>query len=365
MRWCCAFALAIVIAATPARAERKLNRLNDDVAIRDAPWQRRPISTLNRALAVAFAIVPGVVVHGIGSWCVHENRAAKKLLIGEGAGLVLAAGAGLLVGGSGGSPYTVPAIPLVVAGTGVFLQSWFTDIWVAAGGRRMWHAPRAPAPWSVELGTAWLHDAYRERALLRGGGRIELGRIDIGAFALVDAIGDSQLGQADLRVRLLGSPATGEQTGDLSRLTVRLGSRYHRDAPDHVTQWTEELAIDGRLDLDRVDRRFAQSFVEFGTGVGLVRVGYSNGAHDWSSELLARFAWGAYLGGHGEAMLFYEHTRDGLVGGLPAWRASGFLGSVGALLDLRVHGPWGVRGELDIGNAYLTTISLVYRGGPQ
>lgn len=364
VRWCCALVLAIVASATPARAERRLNTLHGDGPtyrphhVERHTWQRW-------AAGVTLAIVPGVVVHGIGSWTVREKRAAKKLLIGEGAGLVLAAGAGLLVGGSGGSPYTVPAIPLVVAGTGLFLQSWFTDIYVAAGGKSIVEWQRAPAPWQVELGTSWLHDAYRERALLRGGGRVELGRIDLGAYALADAVGDSQIGQADVRVRLLGPAATGESIKNGSRLSLRAGTRYHRDDPDHVTQWTTEVAIDGRLDLERIDETFRSSFVEFGTGVGLVHVGYGNGAHDWSSELLARFAWGAYLGGHGEAMLFYEHTRDGLVGGLPAWRASGFLGSVGALLDLRVRGPWGARGELEIGNAYLTTLSLVYRGGPR
>ena len=354
------------MAATPARAERRLDgSLDEPIAIRDAPWQRRPISFGGHIVAVTLAIVPGVIVHGIGSWVVHEKRAAKKLLIGEGAAIAVAAGAGLLVGGSGGNPFTVAAVPLIVGGAGLFVQSWLTDIWVAAGGRRMWRSPRARAPWSVELGTSWLHDAYRERALLRGGGRVELGRVDLGAFALADAVGDAQLGQADVRVRLLGPRATGEQVRHGSRLTVRAGSRYHRDAPDHVTEWTQELAIDGRLDLERSDPTFRSSFVELGTGLGLVRVAYANGARDWSSELLARFAWGAYLGSHGEATLFYEHTRDGLVGGLAAWRAAGFLGSVGATVDLRVRGPWGVRGALEIGNAYLTTLALVYRGGPR
>ncbi|HEU4614663.1 MAG TPA: hypothetical protein VFS15_21370, partial [Kofleriaceae bacterium] len=88
-------------------------------------------------------------------------------------------------------------------------------------------------------------------------------------------------------------------------------------------------------------------------------------ASEWSSEMLAHFAWGVYLGPLGEATLFYEHTRDGLVGGIPAWRASGFVGSVGASIDMRVWGPWAVRAELAIGNAYLTTLSLVYRGGPR
>jgi len=142
-------------------------------------------------------------------------------------------------------------------------------------------------------------------------------------------------------------------------------TRWHEDDADRVTEWTQEIAIDARLDLDRIDRAFRRSFIEAGAGLGIVRVSYGDVAKEWSSELLARFAWGAYLCTRGEATLFYEHTRDGLVGGIPAWRAAGFVGSVGATIDVRVHGPWAVRGELAIGNAYLTTLAVAYRGGPR
>ncbi|HEY5950268.1 MAG TPA: hypothetical protein VIV40_32465, partial [Kofleriaceae bacterium] len=262
MRLCGALVLAISIVAAPVRAdERPTNSLHDDVAVRDRP----PITAKRRAAAIALAIVPGVLVHGIGAWTVGEKRPAKKLLTGEVIGLGVAGLSGLLVGGSGGNPYTMPGIPFVVAGGGLLMQSWFTDIWIAAGGSAIIDQPRAVAPWSIELGTSWLHDAYRERALMRGGGRIELGRVGVGALALVDAGGDAEVAQGDVRVRLLGAPATGELVEDGSRLGVRVGSRWHRDAADRVTQWTQEIAIGGRLDLDRIDRAFSNSFAELGT----------------------------------------------------------------------------------------------------
>lgn len=352
----------------------------------DAAIERRlePVSGKRRALAIGLAIVPGVVVHGLGAWTVREKHTAKVIASGEAIGIGVAALSGLLVGGSGGNKYTVvPGVPLVVAGAGLFLQSWFTDIYVAAGGNWIAERPRATSPWSVEVGTSWLHDAYRERALLRAGGRLELdalvpssvgsssadavlARIDVGATALVDAGGDALLGDGDVRVRILGARASGEQVDDNSRLGVRIGARYHRDDGDRTTQWTPELAIEGRLDLDRIDRMFRGSFAELGAGIGLVHVAYGDDiASEWSSELLAHFAWGAYLGKRGEAQLYYEHARDGLVGGIAAWRASGFVGSVGGAIDLRVHGPWAVRAQLDIGNAWLTTLAIGYRGGPR
>jgi hypothetical protein len=147
-------------------------------------------------------------------------------------------------------------------------------------------------------------------------------------------------------------------------LWLRAGERYHRDDADRVTQLTSELAVEGRLDLSLVDEAFGRSFIEAGAGIGFVNVKYGDDlASEWSSELLAHFGWGWYFRDLGETRLFYEHTRDGLVGGIPAWRASGFVGSVGGAIDMRVFGPWAVHAELEIGNAYLTTLALSYRGG--
>lgn len=361
MRRYCALGLAILIAAAPARAHA-----DEAPALVDAPPETSSsISARRRAAALAVAIVPGFVVHGLGAWTVGEKPAARTLLAGEAIGFGLAGMAGVLVGGSGGNPYTVvPAVPLVVGGVGMFVQSWLTDIYVAAGGQQLAAPPRGIAPWSVEAGTGWLHDAYRDYAFVRGGGRVELGRVDLEGATLVDAKGNAQVGEADVRVRLFGAPARGGTVEDGSRLAVRLGGRLHRDTNDRVTQVGGELAIDGRLDLHRVDQAFGRSFAELGAGIGLVHAEYSEVAGDVSSVLLARFAWGVYLGSRGEASLFYDHTRDGLVGGIYASRASGFIGSFGASLDVRVHGPWAVRAGLEIGTAYFTTFALAYRGGP-
>jgi hypothetical protein len=375
VRLLCTLAVTMSL-ATSARAERRKNPLAPDVG-KSCCYSGRccpQITALRRAGAVALAVGPGFFVHGIGSWTVGEKRTAKKLLYGEVIGLGIATGAGLLVGGSGGNPYTiVPGVPLVIAGGGMFFQSWLADIWVAAGGDIIVERPRAQAPWSVELGTSWLHDAYRERALLRAGATAwlasvtdgPLARVGVSANGLFDAAGDAKLADGSIHARLLGPTATGEEIGGGSRITVRAGTRIHVDDGDGTSQWTQELEVSGRLDLERIDANFRSSFVELGTGIGLVRVKYGELAREWSSALLGHFAWGAYLGARGEAKLFYEHSREGLVGGLPAWRAAGFVGYVGAAADVRVYGPWALRGELAIGNAYLTTLAIAYRGGPR
>jgi hypothetical protein len=356
-------AIAIVIAAASARADDQVDAPNPATCTHCALW--KPPSPQRRAAAIALAVFPGIIVHGIGSWTVREDRAAKKLMYGELIAVGLASASGLLVFASGANQYTiVPGVPVLVAGTGIFLQSWFTDIWVAAGGHRIEQGPLALPPWSVEVGTIWLHEPYHERAVFSGAGQLWLGRIGLGAAGGIDASGDYKIGDADVRVRVLGAPATGKVIEDGSRLYVRMGGAVRDDDSDRTTQWLGEVEVNGRLDLDRIDEMFRSSFIELGAGLGFVRTSYGDDpSHDWSSVLLADFAWGTYLGSRGEAKLFYEHTRDSLAGGLPAWRAAGFVGSVGVAANVLVRGPWELRGELEIGNAWVTTLGVGFRGG--
>ena len=372
MRLVCSLAITITLVGRSAYADEVANKIADgatqevaDGAADDAAVEL-DVSPARRTAATALAVFPGVLVHGLGAYTVRDKPAAKKLILTQAIGLGLAGLGALLVAAPGGSAYTVePGVPLAVFGGGLLVQSWLTDLWVAAGGSRIAAPPRARAPWSIELGTSYIHDAYRERAFVRAAGSAWLGRLGASAATLVDAGGDAALVDANAYARLLGTPATGALVTDASHLTLRAGTRLHHDGGDRTTQWAQELELTGRLDLARLDAAFRASFVELGTGVGIVHVSYADLASEWSSELLGHFAWGAYLGSRGEAQLFYEHTRDGLVGGLPAARASGFLGYVGASIDVRIAGPWAMRGALAIGNAYLATVALAYRGGPR
>ncbi|NVB79895.1 MAG: hypothetical protein HOV81_15975 [Kofleriaceae bacterium] len=348
MRWTCTLLVLATLVARPAAAEPKPE-----------------ISTARRAGAIAAAIFPGVVVRGLGSYLVGEKRAAKRLLYSAAAGGALMATGGAFVGATGGNPYVVwPQVPLLLVGTGAFVSSWFTDIYVAAGGGEIDAHPRALPPFSVEASMSWQHDAYRERALAGAAGRFEVGRVGLAASGLFHTGGDAALVDLDAHVRILGAPATGEVITSGSRLYARIGGRWYREKPDDLTQFVAEVEVSGRYDLASLDPALGPTFFEAATGIGALRATYASTTHDWGSELLGGFGWGVYVGTRGEVKAFYEHRRDGLVGGIAAYRAAGFVGSVGGIVDLRVAGPWGVRAELDIGNAWLSTLALVYRGGP-
>ncbi len=320
------------------------------------PVETPEVSGARRALAVVAAIVPGFGLRGIGSWIVGERRTGKRLAKVAVGSLVVAGAAGSLVGLTHANPWTMFAMPLVLAGAGGLLTSWVEDIWIAAGGSALAAGPRAPASWSVELGETWQHDVYRERLLQRAAATVAIGRFGAGTAAMIDTNGESWLVFGDVRARVYGDATCADC------IVARVGGRVQRDRADRVTQVVGEVELMGRLGLARFDKNFRSNFVELSSGIGVNRITYASMVSEVESLLLGRFAWGSYIPG-GEVTVYYDHRRDGLAGGINAWRASGFIGSFGATAEVRIDGPWTLRGEFQIGNAYLSTLALAYRGG--
>jgi len=349
--------LLVLLATATAHAESPTSPW--DAPIGDSRDDAKPaISQGRRALAIAAAIFPGVIVHGAGAWVLGDHATAKRLLVSEAVGLGAVVVGGVPVQYSGSNPYTIiPEVPLVVAGMGVNLGAWFTDIWVASGGRS--DAPAiARAPWAVDVATTWLHAPYHDRALLAAAGHVDFDRYGADALGYASTDNASRMAELDARWQFLGAPAPANG----SRLYVRVAGRYERADDDDVTELTGEAELIGRLDMAELGDTMRGSFVELSTGGGVQRTTYAKDRHDTDSLLLGTFAWGAYLGDRGEAKLFYDHRRDGLAGGIAAWRAAGFVGSVGAAADVRIVGPWMVRGQVQVGNAWVATLGLRYLG---
>jgi len=324
---------------------------------RELPTSESAISPGRRAIAIASAVMPGFFLRGTGSWVLGNTPAAKRLFLTGAAGLVVAGAFGALIGISNGHPYTIATTPLLLSGAGVWLTSWVEDIWIAATGNDIGRrrAQRIPL-WSLEVGETWQHDAYRERIYQRVGANVDVDRFGASALGMYDFGGDAWLAFLDVRARLVGT----QRCGDC--LTIRTGGRFQRDRADRVTQFVGEIEAIGRLDLQRFGPSFRSTFFELTTGIGANHVIYAGTVSETDTILLGRFAWGTYVPG-GEVTIYYDHRRDGLAGGIDAWRAAGFMGSFGAAANVRVHGPWAVRGEFQIGNAYLSTLALSYRGG--
>ncbi len=378
MRWSGLCLVASLLVADPAFGERRRNTLkrctvwDGHCIVELTPetkcttywrehYRNECVSGLRRTGAVLASLTTGLFVRGVGSYLVGEKRTAKRLALIGGVGLGGALAGGLPVGISGGYPPTMPLMPVLLIGAGAFVTTWWADVGVAAGAPRFGQARSAP-PWSLELATLYLSDPYRQTGLGRLAGSIEIGRLQLGASGLIDAETELRTGELDMRVRIYGAPATGEVVDDGSRLLVRAGFRDHEDDGDRVGIKTAELEVIGRLDLHRIDRALGGSFIQLSSGVGVERISYT-GDHDNSSLLLGTFGWGLYLGNRGEAQLFYDHRRESMVGGIAAGRAAGFVGSIGMSLDWVFDPKWAVHLELDVGNAWLTTFAIRYRGG--
>jgi hypothetical protein len=254
-------------------------------------------------------------------------------------------------------------LPVLLVGGGMFVTTWMADIATAAGISRTGGHAVSASPGSIELATLWLHDAYREAGLVRLRADLELGRLGLRAEGLRDAEGRIYDTLGEVRVRIYGRRATGELIADGSRLYVRGGLRDRQDDDFGLVITTGELEAVGRLDLDRIDPALAGTFAELSAGVGEEYVSYaSTTAHDHDSLLLGGFAWGAYLGSHGELKIFYDHRRDGLVGGGGWFHTQGFVGSIGASIDWLLDPHWAVHAEVQEGTAWLTTFGIRWRG---
>jgi hypothetical protein len=188
----------------------------------------------------------------------------------------------------------------------------------------------------------------------------ELGRFRLLPSALIGLDSDAQRVRLDAAWRLR-PPSTVDGT----RIELRAAAGGHRDDDDGFTTTTTEMSALVRIDGHHLAAPLAGSFGELELGIGLELTKYEHGADafDVTDLLIGRFAWGAYLGCRGELALFYDHRRDTLAGGFPAWRAAGFLGSFGVAGHLGVADRWTIVGEAEVGTAWVGTLAVRYRGG--
>jgi hypothetical protein len=325
------------------------------------------LSPKRRALAVGAALVPGLLLHGAGSWVAERPRAAKRLFAVQalGLGMMVAGGAPILA--TYGSPkVTMPGVPLAVTGVGMFASTWIADVWAAAGGESRAGLARAERPYTVDAGAAWGRDPYHgNRGFLELGGSWWWQRLELAPRGRFELNASSVEGGLDARWRLYGEPGSGALLERGHRVDLRLGAFGRNDDNDEIRALWQEAAIGGRFDLRALDEAVAGLFFEAEVGLGLDETGYPNGVWDVGALLLARNALGVYLGrGAGELAFSYSQRRDALVGGLFAGRAAGFLGHVGAELELQLGHRLAMRLGVEYGTALLTSFALRYGGAP-
>jgi hypothetical protein len=355
-------ALVLVTARAGAEPVAPKAREVDDCA--ESP------SAARRGLAVAAALVPGVVVHGTGHWVLCRPRTARKLLLYEGIGF------GTLVGSLGGlaltgaSPHTVGPFALgAIGGVGLFGVTFLADLYgvVAPEG-----GTGGPETRRLRL-TLWTgvrrvedrlfpHDWFGSQRLVW----------DVGLVSITPSFDfaldvRNQRYALEVAHRLSGKTARREAENG-SFLDVALGASDHAYADEGFGFTTLELRADARLDLEAFDRNLTGSFAESSAGVARQWLRYDGFAGDTTNELLARIGFGMYLGWpgsvHGETKILYDHRRDTLSGGLrfPGVPA-GYAGHLEQWTEVFFGSGYGAALEVQYGSAWVLGAYMLFRPG--
>jgi len=316
-------------------------------------------------------------VHGSGHYVLGQTAPAGKLLLWEAAGLGGILGGGLPLYFSGASRYLVaPAALLAGAGFGLFAVTFLADVYGTAAADGGTGSPLTELPLiEAELGQRYVYDPqFRYRNLVVQGFDLRWANLRLApsaAYALEDA---NLRARVLAGVRLLGPMASPDAAArDATALDAEVALTHHRFAREGFSSSSAEAALQGRLDLARIDRALTGSFAEFGAGFALAALDYEapglKFAEDLESLLLMRFAFGMYLGHEparrgSELALYYDHRHDGYAAGLKlTGLGSGVLGHFGASLRYFFEENWGLRAEAEVGSAYVVGLSGLFRYG--
>ena len=330
-------------------------------------------------VAVGAAVVPGVLVHGMGHYVAGESTTGHRLLIAEGAGFGLVLGGGAVLVATGASRYfTGPAAATVIVGMGLFGTSFIADLYGsvspdpgAARGRT-----RPPPFAETELGYRHIGDpvfAYEHFLVERVS--MMTGPLRLTPSAWISTDWDNARYRVEGAYRVLGTePSAVDRPVMNDYLDGVLGLVQHRYVTERFTRSSMEVALDTRYDLGHIGRTLRGAFVQANVGYAFGRIDYDiEGIEvpaDFDDLLLAGFGFGAVFRGASkpgsEARLYYDHRHDEFAGGLLlTGLGSGVAGHFGAEARWFFTEHLGVSAQAEVGSAFVSGLSLLFRqSGP-
>ena len=319
------------------------------------------------------ALVPGVILHGSGTWLEGRTETSERLLVAEGTGLLATFLSGAVLFRTGAARNLVgPTALLAVAGVGTVGLSLLTSLYATWAPRSGWGEP-APrrALLASSLGYTYVADPQFEfHHFLTTHLDLLLGAAPSLHLELATAHAPDQGNQ---RYELLSGLRLFEQRPDAARapdgsyLEPHIGFSEHRfDRSGFVTR-VLELELAGRLDAARVLPDVRGAFFQLGAGW----------AEQWfafdlpgvqaltaSSLLLAHLGFGVYVRRSAEIELYYDHRHDGFAGGLTALGlGSGVAGHFGLRGQVDISPSWGVEAQAQVGSAWLLGLAAVLHAG--
>ena len=329
------------------------------------------------------ALFPGAILHGSGVWLQGRRTTAERLLLLEGASLVLLALGGLVIYETGAArDLAGPAMVGIATGTGTFASSFLANVYSTWAPPAGLGGPQRRLPRLVTaLGYTYVADTQLDDH------HFMTARIDgrLGGFHLgLDAVISPSPGHEELAARAgfrwFGPRATRELARDGSYLEPRFGVVSQRLARDGFVTRGLEAAIDGRLDTQRWLPDVHGAFFQLSLGLARQWTEFDVPAANVtepSSQLLVRSGFGLYIGARsmatpaldgalpgGEVELYYDQRRDGLAGGIQTLGASsGFAGHAGLRAEYHVDASWGLEALIERGSTWVLGSAVSFRTG--
>ncbi|HWO11811.1 MAG TPA: hypothetical protein VNN80_20100 [Polyangiaceae bacterium] len=325
------------------------------------------------------AVFPGFLVHGSGVWLQGRNQTAARLLLLEGAGILATLASGVILFQTGAARDVVgPTALLAVAGVGAFGTSFAANLYATWAPPDGLGQPLVRLPGlESSVGYLYVYDPqFPQRHFLTAQLSGRLGPWHLAAGASRSTSGGNDRLELAGGYRVLGPRGYGSAPApDGSYLEPRLGVSQHAFDDDGFSSLVMEVALEGRLDVDRylpdVRGAFFQGEAGYGRQVFRHDLPGANPSTD-VSLLLAHVGFGMYLGNRrgdgsgGELELYYDHRHDGYAGGLKVnGLGSGPAGHFGLRGNYQLSPRWGLRARSEAGSAYTIGMDLVARWGLQ
>jgi hypothetical protein len=325
---------------------------------------------VTRPVAVVGSVVPGLILHGAGSWLSGDDETATRLLVTEGVGLGLTAGsiAGLALTGAARNWAGLFASTAIL-GAGAFGVSFLADVYRTAAPEGFGKNPGG-LPWgSTEVGVLWINNPRLDYGpVVRSHGELRSGLWSATLTSYNAPRALHQYYRIENGFRLWGAPAERRAfaTGGshVTAFVALESSTFGR--PDYATKGAEGR-LAARVDSEQWLPKVHGAFFEAELGYSGRRTEYNSTGNTLDDTLLlGGFGFGAYHGDPttcgGETRLFYNHRHDGYVGGLlQAGLGSGTIGSFGLETSHFLTPTWGLRLRGEIGAAAVVGLHLVAR----
>ncbi|NMO21018.1 hypothetical protein HPC49_32010 [Pyxidicoccus fallax] len=324
-----------------------------------------------QVMPVAASVLPGLLFHGLGPWLAGDGHTAKRLFALEGTGLGLI-GLGLVpIALTGASRRTIaPLYAVTLAGVSTFGISALANLYaVTSPAFDPGMPPLTLPPLELELGYQYVNDPafdYSHFVSLGAQARFESLRLE-GTARIAPGEGNTQV-RLGGGYRLLGNPERALRGSDGSWLDAEAFGLFHRFPTEGFTVAGAEVGLRGRYAMVRVSPALAGSFAEVSLGASFQGYSYMGAVDDGNlhDQLLFTFGYGVWLGRggpvRGDAMLYYDHRKDGFAGGSRS-RAGGVVGSFGLRGRALLTEDWGVAADVQAGGAIVGRLSLIYAVG--